>query len=146
MGDGIWRTQWARRPWWMNIMFGFCLYMTFIYMPFDLFIKPVAEDAEVWFGVLLRGWAAKLTEPLHWAIYAALGYGFWKMRPWMWPWAAVYAAQISIGMLVWSLLDARGGGWLSGSIAGGLFAVPAVALWRARARFQGPAPVLPAAT
>ena len=30
-------------------MFYFCCYMTFIYMPFDMFIKPVAEDKEmVW--------------------------------------------------------------------------------------------------
>ena len=46
----------------------FCAYMTFIYMPFDLFYKPVAEDAEVWLGITLYGWAAKSTEPLHWAI------------------------------------------------------------------------------
>ncbi len=24
-----WRKEWAKRPWWMNLMFGFCLYMTF---------------------------------------------------------------------------------------------------------------------
>jgi hypothetical protein len=43
------------RPWWMNILFAFCAYMTFIYMPFDLFWKPVAEDQEVWFGFPLTG-------------------------------------------------------------------------------------------
>jgi hypothetical protein len=31
----------------------------------DFFVKPVAHDAEVWFGIVLSGWAAKLTEPLH---------------------------------------------------------------------------------
>ena len=30
--------------------------MTFIYMPFDLFFKPVAEDHEIWFGFSLTGW------------------------------------------------------------------------------------------
>jgi hypothetical protein len=119
-----WRSELARRPWWMNGLLGFCLYMTFIYMPFDLFGKSVESDDEVWFGVLVHGWAAKLTEPLHWAIYGAGSYGFWRMRPWMWPWAAVYAAQISIGMLVWNLLDPRGAGWLVGSGIASVFLLP----------------------
>src|SRR3954469_14889580 len=99
------RTTLARRPWWMNLLFGFCLYMTFVYLPFDVFAKPVAHDEEVWFGVVLRGWAAKATEPLHWAIYAAGAYGFFRMRGWMWPWAALYVAQIAIGMFVWNVHD-----------------------------------------
>ena len=130
-----WRAALAPRPWWMNVLFAFCLYMTFVYLPFDLFMKPVARDDEVWFGFLLHGWAAKLTEPLHWAIYGAGSYGFWTMRAWMWPWAALYVAQISIGMLVWNLLDARGGGLPAGVIAAAVFLVPTVALWRARQRF-----------
>jgi hypothetical protein len=132
-----WRGELARRPWWMNLIFGFCVYMTFIYMPFDLFVKPVAVDDEIWFGVLFHGWIAKLTEPLHWAIYAALAYGFWRMRPWMWPWAAIYVAQVSVGMLVWSLRDPRGNVAL-GCIAAAVFLVPTIALWRARSRFAGP--------
>ena len=31
-------TDWHRRPWWMNFIFYFCVYMTFIYMPFDIFL------------------------------------------------------------------------------------------------------------
>ena len=77
------------RPWWINLLWMFCLYMTFIYMPFDFFLKPTAEDREVWFGVALTGFWAKATEPFHWAIYALGAWGFWGMRPWMWPWAAV---------------------------------------------------------
>ena len=65
------REDWGLRPWWMNGLFYFCCYMTFIYMPFDLFLKPVAEDHEIWFGFSLTGWWAKASEPLHWAIYAA---------------------------------------------------------------------------
>jgi hypothetical protein len=126
----------APRPWWMNAIFAFCLYMTFVYMPWDIFVKPVAQDEEVWFGITLHGWAAKATAPLHWLIYGGLAYGFWRMRPWMWPWASVYAAQVSISMLVWNLLDPRGGGWLAGLVAAALFAVPTVALWRARPLFQ----------
>jgi hypothetical protein len=128
--------QWARRPWWMNLIMGFCLYMTFIYMPFDIFYKPVAEDEEVWFGITLHGWPAKLTAPLHWLIYGAGAYGFWHMRPWMWPWAAVYTAQVVIAMFVWNLLDPRGGGVISGAIAAAVFALPMIALWRAKQTFS----------
>ena len=110
--------------------------MTFIYMPFDLFFKPVAEDHEIWFGFSLTGWWAKATEPLHWAIYAAGAYGFWRMRSWMWPWASVYAAQVVIAMVVWNLINVRGGGIVAGLIAGAIFAVPMVALWRAKDRFN----------
>ena len=125
-----------RRPWWMNVLWAFCLYMTFIYMPFDLFFKPVAEDEEVWFGFVLTGWAAKATEPLHWLIYGAGAYGFWKMSRWMWPWAGVYAAQVMVAMLVWNLVDARGGGWIPGLIAAAVFAVPTAALFLAKRRFR----------
>jgi hypothetical protein len=128
--------QWSKRPWWMNLMWLFCLYMTFIYMPFDLFWKPVAGDEEVWFGITLHGWSAKLTEPLHWLIYGAGAYGFWKMSRWMWPWAAVYAAQVSIAMGVFSVLDPRGQGWLSGAVIAAVFLIPTVALWRSRRAFS----------
>ncbi|MGI9324266.1 MAG: hypothetical protein ACR2PZ_03530 [Pseudomonadales bacterium] len=131
------RTQWARRPWWMNLLLGFCLYMTFIYMPFDFFLKPVADDEEVWFGFVLHGWYAKATEPLHWLIYGAGAFGFWHMRAWMWPWAAVYAAQVAIAMLVWNLVDPRGQGWVAGLVAGAVFLIPTIALWRARSHFTG---------
>ena len=79
--------DWNSRPWWMSLIFYFCIYMTFIYMPFDLFLKPVAEDEEIWFGFTLTGWYAKATEPLHWLIYGFGAYGFWRMKKWMWPWA-----------------------------------------------------------
>jgi len=123
----------------MNLIFAFCVYMTFIYMPFDLFWKPVAQDEEVWFGITLHGWPAKLTAPLHWAIYAAGAWGFWKMRSWMWPWASVYVAQVSFSMLVWNLLDPRGAGWIAGLVAALVFLLPAVALWRARGSFAAKA-------
>jgi len=135
-----WRAQLARRPGWMNGVMAFCAFMTFVYMPFDLFWKPVAVDEEVWFGLRLHGWAAKATEPLHWAIYAAGLYGFWRMRPWMWPWAAVYAAQVAIGMLVWPLVYVGGArGWIVGVVSFAAFAALTFALWRAKARFR-PAP------
>ncbi len=128
--------EWSRRPWWMNLVFVYCAYMTVIYVPFDLFFKPVAADEEVWFGFVLHGWWAKATEPLHWLIYGAGTYGFWRMARWMWPWAAVYVGQVALSMLVWNLVDPRGGGWLVGTIATAVFLVPTIALWRARPRFR----------
>lgn len=125
----------AGRPWWMTGLMLFCAYMAAIYVPWDLLVKPVAQDEEVWFGVVLRGWAAKATEPLHLAIYAAGTFGFWKMRSWMHPWAALYVLQIAIGMTVWALLDARSPGWWSA--ASGLpFLALAWLLWRSAELFR----------
>jgi hypothetical protein len=131
----------ARRPWWMNAMMVFCAYMAVFYMPFDFFLKPVAHDEEVWFGIIVHGWAAKLTEPLHWLIYALGAYGFWHLRPWMWPWAAVYVGQIAIAMVVWNLVYVGGvWGWLAALVTGAAFGALARALWNASDLFTRPRP------
>ena len=127
-------TVFAGRPWWMNALLVFCAYMTLVYVPWDFFAKPVAEDEEVWLGVLFTGWAAKASEPLHWALYAAGYYGFLRMRPWMWPWAAVYAASVAVGMLVWPLLYRDS--LLLGVLAFLPFAWLTRALWRAEPLFR----------
>lgn len=126
----------ARRPWWMNGLLLFCLYMTFIYVPWDFFSKPVAEAEEVWFGWMLTGMAAKATEPLHWLIYLAGSIGFWRMRPWMHPWAGLYCLQVAIGMLVWNLLYDSGGGLVGGLLSALPFVILSASLWRAHWRFQ----------
>lgn len=129
----------AGRPWWMNAMMLFCAYMTFIYMPFDLFWKPVDQDEEVWFGYMLHGWAAKATEPVHWAIYALGLAGFLKMKRWMHPWAALYVFQIAVGMVVWSFLygDLSSLPRMLAAFAIGLaFAALGVMLLRAKPLFQ----------
>ena len=87
------------RPLWMNALMVFCAFMTFIYVPWDIFWKPVSQDQEVWFGILFTGWAAKLTAPGHWFIYAAGTYGFRRMRPWMCTWGAVYAGYLGLTAL-----------------------------------------------
>ena len=137
------RESFARRPGWMNVLMLFCAYMAFVYVPWDFLLKPVAIDEEVWFGVRLHGWWAKATEPIHFAIYAAGAYGFWYMRPWLWPWAAAYAAQVAISMLVWPLLysDEVGGmgrALLVGVVAFAAFAALTIALWRSKDRFRAP--------
>lgn len=131
-----WTEAMGRRPAWMNVLLAFCAYMAFVYVPWDFLVKPVAVDREAWFGLLLSGWAAKATEPLHWAIYAAGAWGFWKMRPWLHPWAALYTASIAVGMLVWSVRDPRAPGLLIGLAPFAAFGALAVALWRARERFE----------
>ena len=62
------KQNFSLRPIWMNAVMGFCFFMTFIYLPWDIFIKPLAEDQEVWFGVLFYGWLAKLGALLHWFV------------------------------------------------------------------------------
>jgi hypothetical protein len=130
----------ARHPRWLGAVLLFFLFMTFVFMPWDLFVKPfvrpVDQWEEVWFGFLLRGWAAKATEPLHWAIYGALAWGLWKERPWACPAAALYSAQVAFGMLVWNLRDERGLGIAGGMASAAPFALLAVALWRERRRFS----------
>ena len=94
------RALFADRPTWMNVLMVFCGYMAFVYVPWDFFIKPVAVDEEVWFGLTFHGWVAKLLTPIHWAVYAAGAYGFRAMKAWMWPWAAIYVGQVAFGTLV----------------------------------------------
>ncbi|MDG1204974.1 MAG: hypothetical protein P8N51_06345, partial [Pseudomonadales bacterium] len=69
--------------------------------------------------------------------------GFWKMRSWMWPWAAVYSFQVVIAMVVFNLLEgpgmsdhAKGGGLVGALISGLIFMIPTIALYRARELFR----------
>lgn len=130
------RNNFSRRPWWMNGLMLFCAYMAFVYVPWDSLSKPVAEAQEVWFGILLSGWWAKATEPLHLLIYLGGAIGFWKMNRWMHPWAALYTLQVAIGMLVWNLLDQGGSGVAGGVVSALPFLLLAYLLWRARDRFN----------
>ncbi len=120
------------RPHWMNALMLFCGYMTFVYLPWDVLLKPLEEDQEVWFGLLFTGWAAKAGGMLHWAVYGAGFWGFWKMRRWMFPWASLYTTQIALGMFIWSFLDERGGGTTSGLLVAIPFLALATALWRTK--------------
>ena len=116
----------------------FCAYMAFVYMPWDIFVKPVAQDEEVWFGILFTGAWAKILAFPHWSS-TALRSRLPPPPPWMAFWAPAYAAQVAFGMAVWPILQ-RGDaiGWIIGAAAGAVFAIPAVALWRARASASSP--------
>ena len=126
----------AGRPHWMNALMLFCGYMTFIYMPFDIFYKPVDQDEEVWFGIMLHGWWAKATAPLHWLIYGGGFYGFLRMKPWMFPWASLYVVQVAIAFFVWSILYGNGN-ILIGVAAATPFVILAIMLWMAKPKFNG---------
>jgi short-subunit dehydrogenase len=131
------------RPWWMNVLMVFCGYMAFVYVPWDLFVKPAAIDEEVWFGIRFHGAAAKILAVPHWAVFALGAYGFRKMRPWLWPWASLYAAQVAVGMLVWNGLYVGGFvGLLLGLVSFVPFLGIAWALWEARPVFEAERPSL----
>ena len=125
----------AGRPAWINALMVFCAYMAFVYVPWDFLWKPVARDEEVWLGIMFKGWGAKLTEPLHWAIYTAGFYGFYRMRSWMWPWAAAYVGSVALGMLVWPLLYQQHYALLLGMVGFAAFALLSRALWLAEPLF-----------
>jgi hypothetical protein len=131
------------RPWWLNALMVFCGYMAFVYVPWDFLVKPAAVDEEVWFGIRFHGATAKVLELPHWAIYAAGAYGLRKMRPWLWPWASLYAAQVALGMLVWNGLYVGGvTGLLLGTASFLPFLGLAWALFEARPLFAAERPPL----
>ena len=57
------------------------------------------------------------------------------MKSWMHPWAAVYTAQVAFGMLIWSAMDDRGGGLLTGALVAAPFVLLTFILWRAKNKF-----------
>lgn len=119
------RNKFERRPFWMNAIFVFCIYMTFIYLPWDVLIKPVSEDEEVWFGILFNGWLAKVGGVMHWVVYSALTFGFWSMSRWLNLWGALYLLQVALSMVVWGWLNSEGEGAWTSLAVGVLFVIGA---------------------
>lgn len=141
-GMSFLQEQLKARPWWMNILFVWCTLLA-LGVPIELITRPVSEDVEVWFGIEFMGWAAKAGGLLHAIIFAVGTWGFWKMRPWMWPWAALYVAQVALSHLVWSELSPNGRGWPIGLLQTAGISIIVVLLWRAKPLFQNndaPAP------
>ena len=120
----------------MNVVFLFCVYMTFVYLPWDVFIKPIAEDEEVWFGFLFYGWMAKLGGIVHWIVYGSLTYGLWYMRPWARPCVALYLLQVAWSMIVWTLLtDYSNSAWPSLAVAS-VLVILSILIFRNRSVFD----------
>src|SRR5437868_10356031 len=137
------RSRFAVRPAWMNALMVFAAFQVFVYSPWDILVKPLATDVDVWFGIMLTGWAAKVGDVLHLIVYAIGLYGFWRMRRWVRPWAALYVAQMAFSMFVWAVGHFGGfRGVLMGLVTGGFFAAIALALWRSRDAFRQARPEL----
>jgi hypothetical protein len=111
----------------------FCLATVAFLVTRDLF-DTSARDVEVWFGVELRGTAARLTAPIHWALFLTGAWGFWRARPWILPAAAVYAFYVALSHLIWNEVSAQGHGWLAGLAEALVLSMPGVLLLRAQRR------------
>jgi hypothetical protein len=93
-----------------------------------------SRDVEVWLGFELRGRAARLTAPLHWAIFAGGAWAFWTQQRWIAAEAAAYVGYVALSHLIWSEVSPNGNGWPIGLLqmaAIGAFAIP---LWIAHRR------------
>jgi hypothetical protein len=124
------------RPSWATALSLFC-FATVVFLVYgDLFV-PGVHEVEVWLGFELTGIAAWLTAPLHWALYALAAWGYWHGRPWVWPWASVYAFIVAVSHLVWNGINPAGEGWTQGLLQLALFSLPAVALLWARPKAIG---------
>jgi hypothetical protein len=111
----------------MNPMAVFCLASVGFLVGRDLFV-PHVRDVEVWFGFELRGTAALLTAPLHWAIFLVGAWGFYFRRPWILPGAAAYCFYIACCHLVWNQVSPNGHGWLAGIAQLVIFSLPGLVL------------------
>jgi hypothetical protein len=111
----------------------FCLVTIAFLVPRDLFF-PETRDVEVWLGFELRGRAAQLTAPLHWAIFAIGAFGFWTQRPWILPAAAGYAFYVALSHVIWSEASPYGRGWPIGLAQGAALSIPGFLLLRLHAR------------
>jgi hypothetical protein len=97
----------------------------------DLFV-PEVRDVEVWLGFELHGPAARLTAPLHWAIFAFAAFAFWRGVPWIWPAAAAYLLYVALSHLIWSEASPNGRGWPAGLVQAAALSALAFGLLRLR--------------
>jgi len=123
------------RPWWMTVLAIFCL-ATVAFLVWRDVNLPHVRDVEVWFGFEVRGRAARLTAPLHWALFLVGAWAFWTQRPWILPVAIAYELYIAASHLVWNLVSPRGYGLISGVAQAAAFSVPAVLLLLAHRRMR----------
>ena len=97
----------------------------------DLLV-PEVRDVEVWLGFELHGRAARLTAPLHWAIFAFGAFAFWRAKPWIWPAAAAYVLYVALSHLIWSEASPHGRGCPAGLAQAAAISLVAVLLLRLR--------------
>ena len=130
------KSKFVDRPLWMNVVLAFCAYMTFVYLPWDVFVKSIAEDEEVWFGLLFYGWMAKVGGVIHWFVYATITYGLWNMRPWVRLGISIYLLQIAFSMIVWAYLsEASTSPWLN-LLTGAVFVMMSYMFYQSQSVFE----------
>jgi hypothetical protein len=117
----------------MTTASAFCLATVVFLVWRDLFL-PHTRSVEVWLGLEVRGTAALLTAPLHWALFLVGAWGFWTRRPWILPCAATYAFYVALSHLIWNATSADGRGWLAGVAQLLAFSAPGVLLLYAQRR------------
>ncbi len=120
----------------MTALAAFCVATVLFLVPRDLFLAET-RDVEVWFGFELRGTAALVTAPLHWAIFAFGAWGFWLGRPWVVSWASAYVFYVAFSHLIWSEVSPSGEGWPIGLLQAAIISIPGFLLIRARSEARG---------
>ena len=114
----------------MTALAAFCLATLGVLVARDLFVAEV-RGVEVWLGFEVRGAAALLTAPIHWAIFLIGAWAFWRRRPWILPAAAAYSFYVALSHLIWSGVSPHGHGWPAGLGYAVALSVPGVLLLRA---------------
>jgi hypothetical protein len=122
----------------MTALAAFCLASVVFLVWRDLFL-PRVRDVEVWLGFEVQGTAARMTAPLHWALFLVGAWGFWTQRRWILPCAAAYAFYVALSHLIWNVTSPVGRGWLVGFVQLMGLSVPGVLLlyahrWERRRR------------
>lgn len=120
----------------MTALAVFCA-ATVIFLAVRDLTVPHVRDVEVWGGFEVHGAAARLTAPLHWAVFAIGAWAFWTQRPWILPAAALYAFYVALSHLVWSEASPKGHGWIAGLAQAIALSIPGVLLLRAHRRRRG---------
>lgn len=95
-------------------------------------LLPEVRDVEVWLGFELRGRAALLSAPLHWAIFAGFAWAFWHAKSWTWSAVAVYLFYVALSHLIWSEASPNGRGWPMGLLQAAGIWLLGVWMWRRR--------------
>ena len=90
---------------------------------------PAVRDVEVWLGFELRGRAALLTAPLHWAILGVGAWAYWTEQRWIARATAIYLHYVALSHLIWSEASPIGRGWRIGLAQAAGFSALAIPFW-----------------
>jgi hypothetical protein len=121
----------AARRHWMTAMAALCAFGAALLIYRDLTI-PEVRDVEVWLGFELRGRAALLTAPLHWAILGAGAWAWFTQQRWIALATALYLHYVALSNLIWSEASPNGRGLATGLLQAAGFSALAIPFWLTR--------------